>query len=172
MYPNAVIILNTRPSAESWAKSMANSLGFFYSSLYKYICLLWENDRMHYAVHHTVHRVRLLTRKFGAKTDTLATTDFYHAYNAWVRREAAKRGRTVLEWQAADGYAPLCAFLGRPVPLDKEGKGTLAFPHLNDQRDMAILKAVLIARGLVSWAALGSLLWVAWAVARRGLQIL
>lgn len=77
-----------------------------------------------------------------------------------MRREAKKRGRPVLEWQAQDGYAPICEFLGTPAP--KPGTPEAVFPHVNDARQMQIIKAVLIVRGLLSWAVLGVGLWAAW----------
>ncbi|KAJ4416076.1 hypothetical protein N0V82_006999 [Gnomoniopsis sp. IMI 355080] len=158
MYPDAAVILNTRPSAASWVKSFRDGISFFRSPVYKYLCLLWETDRLHYKVHCEVRRLKF-TEKFGTKSD-IATEDFYEAYNDWVRTEAKKRGRPVLEWQAQDGYAPICEFLGQVVP--DSGTRNLAFPHVNDSRQMQILKAFLIARGLLSWAVLGFSLWTAW----------
>lgn len=81
-------------------------------------------------------------------------------YNDWVRREAKKRGRPVLEWQAQDGYAPVCEFLGKSVP--EPGSQEAVFPHVNDSKQMQILKVILIARGLLSWGILGTGMWVAW----------
>lgn len=50
VYPNAAIILNTRPSAASWVKSFQGGIGFFTGPVYKYVCILWETDRLHYQV--------------------------------------------------------------------------------------------------------------------------
>lgn len=106
-----------------------------------------------------MRRLKIVAQKFGTNAD-IATQEFYHKYNEWVRTEAKKRGRVVLEWQAQDGYAPVCEFLGKPVPTP----GTLqaTFPHENDARQMKILKTFLIARGLLSWALLGAVVWAAW----------
>lgn len=123
-------------------------------------------------VHHALRRLKLIPRKFNVDT-AFATTEFYHAYNAWMRRETKKRGRKLLEWQARDGYAPLCEFLGRPVPLkeaqEDEKKTVVEFPHLNDQRSLVILKAVLVTRGLVSWGLLLGLPWLGWQVGAMSL---
>jgi hypothetical protein len=36
------------------------------------------------------------------------------------------------------------------------------YPHLNDAGSIKLLKAVLVVRGLVSWAALLGGLWASW----------
>lgn len=90
----------------------------------------------------------------------MVTEEFYVTYNDWVRKEAKKRGRPVLEWQAQDGYAPICEFLGNPVP--ESGTKEAVFPHVNDYRQMQFLKLILIARGVLSWAVLGAGLWTMW----------
>jgi hypothetical protein len=46
----------------------------------------------------------------------------YEAHNAAVR-EAVPAGRLV-EWRAGDGWQPICAALGVPVPEEP-------FPHVN-----------------------------------------
>ncbi|KAJ4386758.1 hypothetical protein N0V93_009656 [Gnomoniopsis smithogilvyi] len=127
-------------------------------TVYKYLCLLWETDRLHYKVHYEFRRLKF-SEKFGTKAD-IASEEFYESYNNWVRKEAKKRGRPVLEWQAQDGYAPLCKFLGKRVP--ESGTTEAVFPHLNDVRQMQILKAFLIIRGLLSWALVGIGLWTGW----------
>jgi hypothetical protein len=61
---------------------------------------------------------------FGGRfADREATVRLFQDHNDAVRREIAA-GR-LLEFEVADGWAPLCAFLGVPVPR-------MPFPHLND----------------------------------------
>ncbi len=58
--------------------------------------------------------------------DETAAKAAFLSYNDQVRR-SAPAGRLV-EWQAADGWGPLCEALGVAVP-------TLPFPHLNSTAD-------------------------------------
>lgn len=141
MYPDAAIVLNQRQSARIWADSIQASIGFFRTLPFLVTCYLWKTDRLHYHIHH------ICGRKL---TIDLFSPEFYDAHNDWVRAEAAKRGRPVLEWQAGDGWGPLCEFLGKGLPTDGR-----PFPHLNDAADMTMLKRILVARGLISWAILG-----------------
>jgi hypothetical protein len=73
--------------------------------------------------------------------------ELYDKHNNWVR-EAAKRNRNqIIEWQPEQGWEPLCKFLDKPVP-DKP------FPRLNDEKAIKTLTYILVARGLLAWAAL------------------
>lgn len=63
-------------------------------------------------------------------------------------RDAARRnGNPLLEWQPQEGWGPICEFLDTPVPEKP-------FPRLNDENTIKILRAVLVTRGLLTWAAL------------------
>ncbi|KAM0426312.1 hypothetical protein ACHAPT_008352 [Fusarium lateritium] len=76
-------------------------------------------------------------RRFGITS--MFSAEFYERYNDWVREEAKKRGKRVLEWQATDGWEPLCAFIGKEPPKDKR-----ALPHLNDANQMTLVKRILV----------------------------
>lgn len=76
--------------------------------------------------------------------------DWYEKYYVWVREEAKRRNRPVLEWQPQDGWKPICDFLGKPTPPPD-----VPFPHVNDQKEMQRLKVVLVARGVLAWFGLG-----------------
>lgn len=162
MYPSAAVVLNMRGDPRDWVRSLTDGLGFFSSYGYLISCFLWRTDRLHVRVHRESRA--LFRRRFGTEVE-LPSVEFYHAHNDWVREEARKRGRPVLEWTAEDGYGPLCEFLGRPPPPE----GT-EFPRLNDRSVVMFLKRVLVIRGLVSWAALGGALWAGWTYGPQLLQ--
>ncbi|KAE9381030.1 hypothetical protein N431DRAFT_457646 [Stipitochalara longipes BDJ] len=150
MYPNAKVILNQRASGKVWAESISNSLAYLHSKTYYGICFLFKTDRLHYrAVQETY---QIMRERVGVDIDNPFTPEAYAMHNKWVRDQAAKRGKVVLDWQAEDGWKPLCAFLGKPVP-------DTPFPHLNDQRAMMTLKAILTIRGLLGWLALVGVLY-------------
>lgn len=154
VYPNAAVILNTRPSATDWVRSVSETLDFFFSPTYRFVCLLWKTDRLHYMVQKISRDI--MRERFGADAP-IPSVMFWERYHEWVRSEAAKRGRKVLEWQGADGYGPICEFLGRERPEDG-----VEFPKMNDTQTMRFLQRVLLARGLLSWAVLGGLIWAGW----------
>ena len=157
MYPEAPVILNRRRQSSTWAKSARTALSFFGTSPYYAVGFLWKTDRIHYALHRRAYAVA--REKFGL--DSIYTTEFYDTHNEWVRTEAAKRGRPILEWTAEDGWGPLCKFLGKPEP--KDGR---PFPHLNEAKTMVMMQRFLTARGAISWvatiAAIGGACYYLW----------
>ncbi|KAF3767335.1 hypothetical protein M406DRAFT_274809 [Cryphonectria parasitica EP155] len=158
MYPDAVVILNLRDDPAAWVRSFDETLSFFYTNTYRASTFLWSADRAHYNVHHMARQVFATRLGFDAP---LPSVEFYHAYNDWVRREATKRGRVVLEWQVVDGYEPICRFLGKDVPKDAEGK-VLEFPKVNDAKTVKFVQKFLLFRGLASWILVGAAIWGAW----------
>lgn len=161
MYPDAAIVLNQRPGGgAAWWRSLDDSLMFFASRTYRLACLPFATDRLHYRIHMLV--AARMQDRFGV--DRLGP-HFYDVYQRYVVREAEKRGRPVLLWQPRDGWAPLCKFLGRPVPAGVD------FPHVNDAATMTILKRVLVARGLLAWAALFASAYATWAYAPHLLRV-
>jgi hypothetical protein len=148
MYPDAQIILKGWKSGQEWADSLQNSLAFFASRRYLYICFLMATDRLQHQVLHATFEV--WEKRFGIPRGQQASAEFYGKHFAWVQEEAAKRGRPVLEFQPQDGWKPLCGFLGKPAPP----AGTACL-NLSDHRAMQIIKTILIVRGLLAWAGLG-----------------
>lgn len=153
MYPDADIMLNQRKSGRVWADSMSGNLKFFGELPYLIMCYLWKTDRLHYQIQRT--GFRRWYERFGIAE--AFSPEFYDAHNDWVRKEAGKRGRRVLEWTPGEGWGPLCEFLGKDVPTDGR-----PFPHLNDAAQLDTVKRVLVARGLISWGVLGAVGWAAY----------
>ncbi|TGJ81340.1 hypothetical protein E0Z10_g7414 [Xylaria hypoxylon] len=154
MWPDAKIILNKRNDPVAWAKSIDESLMFFNSWTYRITTFPSTADRLHAQMHfaafdgprgwHTLTNTRKLSqRKFGiGRPRNLQTYQrWYNEHNEFVRNEARKRGQDVLEWEPQDGWAPICQFLGKPLP-----PASLPFPHCNDKQEMRKLKIILVAR--------------------------
>lgn len=159
MYPDAKVVLSVRPDAETWAQSSYCSLGFFFTPWFYACGLLWKTDRLWY-------RVNMYTLDWGR--ERLGESDifsgrFYERYNAFVREIARKREREILEFKAEDGWKPLCAYLGKDVP-------DTPFPRVNERKTLDAIKAIVIAKGIVSWAALGGAAWLGWSYFSRVLQ--
>lgn len=152
MYPDAKIVLNGRPDSNVWSRSAEASLGFFFTWRFRLVGLLWTTDRLWYSLN--MEAVDWCKRKFG-QDNYIFSAKMYNDYYAYVRTEAAKRGKEVLEFKAEDGWEPLCKFLEKPVP-------DTPFPRANEAKTFTIIKTIFIAKGLLSWAALGGSIWAAW----------
>lgn len=111
-FPDAVVLLSTRSSAEAWWKSAHDTIfGVIASEPPE------ENSAWHAMV------TDLLVHRFTPDwQDHDAAVAAYERHNAEVRAAVAP-GRLV-EWSPGDGWGPLCTALGVPVPDEP-------FPHLN-----------------------------------------
>lgn len=122
-YPDAKVVLVER-DADAWFRSFDESIiQTMYHPLWRYLAALGA--------------------RYVAEVDALTTTWAKHAFKATTRDEfranardtyrehyrairAATPPERLLEYDLRDGWEPLCAFLGRPVP-------DVPFPHINDR---------------------------------------
>ena len=104
-YPEAKIILSTR-SAESWYSSFSETI--LTSLLAKDH---WPPPAVPWLS--MVSKV-VIDRSLGGRTDKDGVIAAFHAQEAAVK--AAIPANRLLVHQAKDGWEPLCAFLGVPVP--------------------------------------------------------
>ena len=104
-YPEAKIILSTR-SAESWYSSFSETI--LTSLLAKDH---WPPPAVPWLS--MVSKV-VIDRSLGGRTDKDGVIAAFHAQEAAVK--AAMPANRLLVHQAKDGWEPLCAFLGVPVP--------------------------------------------------------
>jgi hypothetical protein len=149
MYPDAKVVLGVRPDAEIWARSCADSLGFFFTRRFYWIGFLWRTDRLWYRLNMRI--LEWCRERFGE--GNIFSASFAGRYNEGVREIVKEKGGVVLEFRAEDGWGPLCGFLGREAPDEP-------FPRVNEKRTFAVIKAVLVAKGLISWVVLGGLVWI------------
>jgi len=112
-FPDAVVLLSTRSSAAAWWKS-ANETIFAVSRRGT------PDDAVLRAQMHMI--LGLFDRFTPAWNDADAAQRAYDAHNAHVR--ATVPSDRLVEWQPGDGWEPLCAALGVPVPAEP-------FPHVN-----------------------------------------
>mmetsp|Transcript_37107 Transcript_37107/g.115470 ORF Transcript_37107/g.115470 Transcript_37107/m.115470 type:complete len:280 (-) Transcript_37107:62-901(-) len=80
----------------------------------------------------------------GTFIDENASSALYNEWNAKVHQKLPKE--RVLTFSAKDGWAPLCEFLGRPVP-----EGT--YPHVNDASKFARMIRLMQIADLMGKAA-------------------
>ncbi len=104
-YPDAQVILSTR-SAESWYASFSETI--LASLMAKES---WPPPAVPWLT--MVSKV-VIERSLGGRTDKDGVIAAFHAQEAAVKAEIP--ASRLLIHQAKDGWEPLCAFLGVPVP--------------------------------------------------------
>ena len=107
--PDSVILLSTRASGEAWFKSASDTI---FPALTAADDSPWKEMVTELIVKHLG----------GDVTDKDACIAAYDAHNAYVRETADPK--RLLDWQATEGWEPICAALGVPVPDEP-------FPHTN-----------------------------------------
>lgn len=125
LYPEAKVILTVR-DAERWYESVRQTIHMVQGAFPRWI-LLW-NPRM--------RRILALTNKViwsgsgmfeGRFEDRTFALEVFRRHADEVRQ--AIPAERLLVYDVAEGWGPLCAFLGVPVPADRR------FPHVNDTRE-------------------------------------
>ncbi|HXX88607.1 MAG TPA: sulfotransferase [Acidimicrobiales bacterium] len=113
-YPDALVILSQRESADAWWRSASQTI-------FQVVPGGTQAPPPIGPWMQTV--VRLLADRHGIDpTDERKAKAGYEAHLAEVRAEVPPA--RLLEWTTGDGWAPLCERLGMPVPDDD-------FPHVN-----------------------------------------
>ena len=115
-YPDAVVLLSVREDAEQWWTSASRTIFEVMNSPVVEAFPDWGEmvgDLM---------RLRFTDRT----DDRQAAIAAYEAHNAAVRGEVPRE--RLVEWQPRDGWQPLCAALGVPVPDEP-------FPKVNSTED-------------------------------------
>jgi hypothetical protein len=114
-HPDAVVLLSVRESAEQWWRS-------FEATIHAGLSRPVPSDRPDWAARRKV-TLEMMDRTFTPDwREREGAMAGYEAHNAAVR-EAIPAGRLV-EWRTGDGWEPICAALGVPVPDEP-------FPHVN-----------------------------------------
>lgn len=115
-YPDALIVLSVRDSAETWWESASQTF-LPYARMAREPD--WSEGR---------GLVELLERFAGTADwdDSGTLMSAYERHNARVRASAP--AGLFLEWRPADGWGPICDALGTPVP-------TRPFPWVNRRED-------------------------------------
>lgn len=137
--PDALVLLSTRDSAEQWWASMERTI---VPTLKRAV----PSDQPAAARHRQmVHE--LLERRFTSDWSTpAAAMAAYEHHNEDVRRTAAA-GR-LIEWHPGDGWDPICAALGVPVPDEP-------FPHENTTVDFRARQGLADEPASVAGASVG-----------------
>ncbi len=119
--PDALIILSVRESGEKWFKSATDTI---FGSMEMGPDGPWKD---------MVKQLIVNTFAGGDLTDKDACIAAYEAHNDYVRKNADPS--RLLEWQASDGWEPICERLGIPVPAEP-------FPHTNSTEDFRKMRGL------------------------------
>jgi hypothetical protein len=117
--PDAPVLLSSRSSADAWWKS-ANDTIFNIADL--------NTDAMGPAgAAQREMAIDMLSKRFTPNwRDESEAKRAYEAHNAEVR--ASVPSDRLIDWQPGDGWEPICAKLGLPIPDEP-------FPHVNTTDD-------------------------------------
>jgi len=111
-YPDAMVLLSLRESPEAWWRSARLTI---FEGL--------STPGMPPEVEAWMATVRDLVRSHGVDPDDEASAEAAYVRHAADVRATVPAERLV-EWTTGDGWEPLCAALGVPVPAEP-------FPHVN-----------------------------------------
>ena len=115
-YPDALVLLSTRESAEAWFESAEPTIGEVLTRPPAPVNAVWHSMA-----------VRLVRSTFtDVPFERAAAIRAYEEHNDRVR--AGVPADRLVEWRVGDGWDPLCERLGLPVPEEP-------FPHLNTQEE-------------------------------------
>lgn len=141
-YPDAKVVLSVR-SAESWFKSASETIFAVGKVTPGWLRLVVP----HVGRIFRMHELLIRDRTFGGKQD-----DPTHAKAVFERHNAEVKSAIpadrLLVFEAKQGWAPLCAFLGVPVP-------ETPFPNVNDTAEFKGRIRVMKALQLAPWILAG-----------------
>jgi hypothetical protein len=108
VFPEAKVILTERPD-EKWWQSISNTI-------FKSIRMPPTEDMPpERVVQRAMAKAVIIDKTFGGEVDDREhVLCVYRAHNAAVKAEVP--ADQLLIFEGADGWAPLCAFLGVPIP--------------------------------------------------------
>lgn len=118
-YPDAKIILTVRDNVDQWYESFLKSLQPYLEELYI------RNDLRGWMRKHLAPRNRCEGMEWKLVQHTFYSSfpssgrDAYLKHNEKVRRLAKEQNRDLLEFNAKEGWVPLCNFLEKDLPVEQ-----------------------------------------------------
>ena len=159
-FPDAKVILTVRDNSQVWARSYTALLTFIevqerpfslgYPTFIQWIPFMraWKKMRDCMGTHLGLDRGELI-RGWRSKADPAAWLSAqYEAHNAQVK--ATVPSSKLLVFNVKEGWGPLCAFLGKPVPSEP-------FPCVNESADIQSATKVMKVVSYAWLPALGML---------------
>lgn len=124
-FPDAIVLLSVRDSAEQWWDSMDRTI---YPRIREREAALTGSapDEVPPEMRDAIRMFRGIGTFVPYANDKPGGMAWYERYNAEVRAEIP--AERLVEWKAADGWGPLCDALGLPVPDEP-------FPRVNSSEE-------------------------------------
>ena len=137
-YPEAKVILTVR-DPERWYDSARETIYYVRNAIPRWTRVIFPRMRVFRRMLDRIAWDGLFRGRFE---DRAFAVDAFNRHNEQVRRDVP--AERLLVYQVSEGWEPLCAFLGVPVP---EGK---PFPHLNDAAEFRarVERGARIARAI------------------------
>ncbi|KZT50499.1 hypothetical protein CALCODRAFT_504668 [Calocera cornea HHB12733] len=136
-YPNALVILSVRDSPEAWWNSVSGTIRLVMSVPFGILVFPVTPGR------HAWHVVRSIRRHWLRTWDLDELgPEVYTRHNAMIRELVTPE--KLLEFNVKQGWAPLCQFLGVPIP-------GVPFPHANEREEMKKNLRLAIMVGALAW---------------------
>ena len=144
LYPEAKVVLTVRQS-DKWADSIMNTIGLLHPYSPRWGVRVVFNNLLR----GPGNMIKLMWPKFAQDEGILSKGKIYDKeylmkkfddYNENVKRQCPPD--KVLVFDVKDGWTPLCAFLGKPVP-------DVPFPHANETAEMLMTIGRMNALGWV-----------------------
>ncbi len=115
-YPDATVLLSKRPSADDWWRSASRT-----------IFLTFDSPALPPEARPWLDTVGAVIARHGVDPSNEAVSkEAYERHLELVRAEVP--ADRLIEWTTGDGWGPLCAGLGLPVPDEP-------FPHVNTEAE-------------------------------------
>lgn len=112
-YPHAKVILNRRRDLDAWHRSVSDAVNMLLNSWLLWGLSFFDAQLFWWFWTPTLSFRILADGKFEQSGKQIAR-DHYDGLETKLKRD----GRDYLSWDVTEGWAPLCAFLGRKVPAD------------------------------------------------------
>ena len=136
-YPDAKVILNVRKDLDAWYQSFDATVGQLSGNWVLWLAH-WFSSELFWIVHVMNHG--FLGSRFWRGGWRRNGKDVYSEHVQKIR-DLDLPAEKLLEWSVEDGWAPLCKFLGKEVPVEEFPTGNA--PAAFEQRIDSILKGFL-----------------------------
>ena len=155
-YPDAKVVLTVR-DPERWYESACHTIYVVRQAFPGWIMAFFPRMRI---FRRMLDRLIWDGTFHGRFEDRPFAIDVFNRHNEQVRRVVPPE--RLLVFEVREGWEPLCAFLGVPVPAGKP------FPHLNDTAEFrsGILRGVRIMRAIAFTTVAVAVLIVVWLASR------
>jgi len=163
IYPNAKVICTVR-DPDKWWNSLAPVVEKGNLTVLSWILAPLPTLRMFRTYHDVLDEGRVGEIYYRPGEPKRPTREMWERHIEHLKKIVPKD--RLFFYDVRDGWEPLCAILGVPVPKE------VPFPKLNDAKAMDTFMKASVKRGLMAWAGIGLSIGAASIMAARFLKAL